>query len=250
MSHTRTALVIGATGGIGAALVKGMLTREPDLKVVATWHQREPDRQLSPERVAWVELDASSHASVASLANELTEKALVSDTSPLVRVINTVGLLHQQEMLPEKSLRAFQPAHFNQVMQTNCLPTLLLAQALAPLLKSGEPAVFAAISARVGSISDNQLGGWYSYRISKAALNMALRTLAVEWQRSHRNVCVAALHPGTTDTGLSEPFQKNVPNGKLFSPEQTAGYLLDVIDTLEPAKTGRFWAYDGSEIPW
>ena len=153
-------------------------------------------------------------------------------------------------MQPEKSLRSFDAANLATTMQVNCLPTLLLAQALAALLKSSEPAVFASVSARVGSISDNHLGGWYSYRISKAALNMAIRTLSVEWARSHRNVCVAALHPGTTATALSEPFQTNVPADKLFDADTTADYLLQVVASLDASKSGRFWAFDGSEIPW
>jgi len=110
--------------------------------------------------------------------------------------------------------------------------------------------VFANISARVGSIGDNRLGGWYAYRGAKAAQNMFTKTLAIEWARSRRNVICVALHPGTTDTDLSRPFQANVPAGKLFTPERTVRQLLEIIDRLTPADTGRFLAWDGGGIPW
>ena len=113
-----------------------------------------------------------------------------------------------------------------------------------------ERAVFASISARVGSIGDNRLGGWYAYRGSKAAQNMFTKTLAIEWARSRRNVICVALHPGTTDTDLSRPFQANVPPQKLFSTERTVAQLLAVIDRLTPADSGRFLAWDGTEIAW
>ncbi|MDX1321189.1 MAG: SDR family NAD(P)-dependent oxidoreductase, partial [Oceanospirillum sp.] len=130
------------------------------------------------------------------------------------------------------------------------LPTLLLAQHFSSALKKSTRGIFAAVSAKVGSIEDNRLGGWYSYRASKAALNMALKTLSIEWQRSHKQLCVAALHPGTTDTGLSEPFQKNVPEGKLFTPEQTGHYLLNVLEQLTPEQTGSFFSWNGETLPW
>ena len=110
--------------------------------------------------------------------------------------------------------------------------------------------MFASISARVGSIGDNRLGGWYAYRAAKAAQNMFTRTLAIEWARSRRNVICVALHPGTTDTELSRPFQANVPPGKLFSADRTVRQLLAVIERLTPADSGHFLAWDGTEIPW
>jgi len=116
--------------------------------------------------------------------------------------------------------------------------------------KHGRPALFATVSAKVGSIEDNRLGGWYSYRASKAALNMCLKTLAIEWQRSLPNVAVAALHPGTTDTDLSKPFQRHVPEHQLFSPDQSVIYMVNVLQKLKPADSGKFWAFDGELLPW
>ena len=165
-------------------------------------------------------------------------------------MINAVGLLHDETHGPEKSIRSIDPDFFIKNMNVNALPTLLAAQAFSKLLKSAERGIFATISAKVGSIEDNGLGGWHSYRCSKAALNMALKNIAIEWQRSHKTLCVASLHPGTTDTSLSKPFQKNVPDGKLFSAEKTASYIIDTLEKLTPTETGKFWSWDGTELPW
>ena len=132
----------------------------------------------------------------------------------------------------------------------NALPTLLFSRFLATKFRHKQPAVFATISARVGSIEENYLGGWYSYRASKAALNQVLKTLAIEWRRNLPNVCVAALHPGTTDTALSKPFKKNVPEDQLFSADQSVAYMMKVIDKLEPELSGRFWSFDSTQLPW
>lgn len=138
-------------------------------------------------------------------------------------------------------------------MQVNTVGPILLAKHLGPLMitkrKAGRvPSIFSSISARVGSISDNALGGWISYRVSKAAQNQALRTASVELGR--RGVIVVCLHPGTVNTDLSTPFQKNVPPGKLFAVEDAATNLLNVLDSLTIQDNGSFLAYDRSNIPW
>ena len=159
-------------------------------------------------------------------------------------------MLHTAAQGPEKTIRHIDPAFFMQSMSINALPSLLLAKHLQAGFRHGRPAVFATVSAKVGSIEDNRLGGWFSYRASKAALNMCLKTLAIEWRRSLPNVALAALHPGTTDTDLSRPFQHNVPNGQLFTPEQSVSCMLDVLDGLKPANSGQFLAFDGEKLPW
>jgi NAD(P)-dependent dehydrogenase (short-subunit alcohol dehydrogenase family) len=130
------------------------------------------------------------------------------------------------------------------------LPSLLLAKHLHGKFRHGRPAIFATVSAKVGSIEDNRLGGWVSYRASKAALNMCLKTLAIEWQRTLPNVAVTALHPGTTDTALSRPFQRNVPREQLFTPKRSVSGLLNVLDNLKPSQTGQFFAFDGERLAW
>ena len=146
--------------------------------------------------------------------------------------------------MPERRLSAVDPAWMARVYAVNAMGPVLTTQAVQPLLSQG--AVVASLSARVGSIGDNRLGGWWSYRMSKSALNMATRNMAIEMRRS--NVIAVALHPGTTATDLSAPFQKNVKPEKLFSPEYTAGMLLDVLAGLTPEDSGEFFAYDGTRI--
>ena len=137
-----------------------------------------------------------------------------------------------------------------EVYSTNTIGPILVAKHFLPLLAKDRRSVFAVLSARVGSISDNRLGGWISYRASKAALNMALKTLSIEHARRWPQSVVAALHPGTVDTGLSQPFSSRVPGKQLFTADQAAGRLLSVVDQLRPEDTGGFFAWDGAQIPW
>ena len=153
-------------------------------------------------------------------------------------------------MQPEKSLRHIQSKNLVTYFQVNTIGAVLWAKYLLPLLRKSERAVFAAVSAKVGSIGDNGLGGWYGYRASKSALNMLLKNVAIEWRRVAPKVIVTLLHPGTTDTDLSKPFQKNVPEGKLFPPEKTVNLLRAVIAKLTPEDTGEFFSWNGDRLPW
>lgn len=237
----RHVAVVGASGGIGNALVKGLLDRPEVACVHATTYRGPRDDWPDDSRVRAATLDVRDESSVQSW---------LSGIDRLDWLINTVGVLHDESMRPEKSIRQFDTAHFETSIGTNTLPTLLLAKHAEGLLKHGEEPVFAAVSARVGSIEDNRLGGWISYRASKAALNMALKCLSIEWQRSARQIRVLSLHPGTTDTRLSAPYQANVPTGKLFSPEKTAALLIEQIAKAQAYPSGRFIDYAGETIPW
>jgi NAD(P)-dependent dehydrogenase (short-subunit alcohol dehydrogenase family) len=124
----------------------------------------------------------------------------------------------------------------------------MLAQALIPLMPRRQKSHFTVLSAMVGSISDNRLGGWYAYRASKAALNQFMRTLSIECRRTHPGLCVTSIHPGTTDTGLSRPFQANVKNGKLYTPGQSAGRILSVVGQSTAEQSGQFVNWDGQPI--
>lgn len=207
--------------------------------ITATYHRNTPENGHA--RVTWQRLDMTSESSVRDWAQQLGE---------IDWVINAAGILHTPAQGPEKSIRQVDPAFFLDNIRINTLPTLLLAKYLQPRFRHGRPAVFATVSARVGSIEDNYLGGWFSYRASKAALNMSLKTLAIEWRRKLPNVAVVALHPGTTDTALSRPFQRNMPREQLFTPAQSVSYMLNVLDGLKPAQSGRFMAFDGEQLPW
>ena len=165
-------------------------------------------------------------------------------------VIYCVGVLHNQNLSPEKSLRQINPENLIYSFQVNSIGAVLLAKHLMPLFNKTERSIFASISAKVGSIGDNRLGGWYGYRASKAALNMFLKTTAIEYNRRCPKTIVVALHPGTTDTRLFQPFQKNVPTGKLFPVEKTVHLLSQVISNLEQKDSGEFFSWDGSQLPW
>lgn len=231
--------IVGGSGGIGRTFVQTLAACPEVDTIVATYHHREAHG--GSDKVNWQALDITEEAAIARWAGEVGE---------IDWLINAAGMLHRAGQGPEKSVRRIDPAFFFDNIAVNTLPTLLLAKHLHKNFSHGRPAIFATVSAKVGSIADNRLGGWYSYRASKAALNMALKTLAIEWQRSLPNVAVAALHPGTTDTRLSEPFQRNVPPGQLFAPHKSVTHMLEVLDGLTPADTGQFWAFDGERLPW
>ena len=245
------ALVVGATGGIGLALVRHLLAHEQvsRLFAVARAASRHPELMAlasqHPGRLFPLDCDIREEVQLAELAS-----AIGSVVEHLHLVINSAGMLHQGAQTPEKSLAGITLANLQSAFAINAFAPILLAKALLPLLRHGGPAVFASLSARVGSISDNRTGGWYAYRAAKAAQNQLLKTLALELTRLNRRSIVLALHPGTTDTALSKPFQANVADGKLFTPEFSAAALLQVIAQRVPADSGSFHAWDGAPIGW
>lgn len=232
------ALIVGGNGGIGLAFVEHLLADE-NYEIIATYRSSCPE--LSHPRLQWMQLDAADEEQVSGFCMQLGEVDLC---------VIAVGMLHDELSQPEKATRHIEADYFQRSMRVNVLPTLLLAKCLAGHFRHKRPAVFATISARVGSIGENQLGGWYSYRASKAALNQVLKTLSIEWKRNLKNVTVAALHPGTTDTDLSRPFHRNLPPGQLQTAEQSVSAMMQVIDGLTPAQTGQFWSFDGEQLPW
>ena len=153
-------------------------------------------------------------------------------------------------MIPEKRLRDLEPGNALHSFQVNALSLAHVAGAFGPLMRHGAPSVLASLSARVGSIGDNRQGGWYSYRMSKAAHNMLLRTLALEWKISHRNAIVVALHPGTVRSRLSAPFVTDRYANRVLQPAECAAALLGVIGNLSRDDSGRFLDWQGEEIPW
>ena len=166
----------------------------------------------------------------------------------LTLVIDATGFLHDGQVQPEKSLRQLDPAHLARSFALNATGPALLMKHFLPLLARDERAVFATLSARVGSIADNRLGGWYAYRASKAALNQLVRTAAIELARTRRDAICVALHPGTVDTGLSGPFAKDGLD--VQRPAEAAAKLLAVIDGLTPARSGTLIDQDGMTIPF
>ena len=151
---------------------------------------------------------------------------------------------------PEKSLKSLSAEKFQKLFAVNTIGPALVMKHFAPKLVKDRKSVMAALSARVGSIEDNRLGGWYSYRASKAALNMIIRNAAIEIGRTNKHAAIIGLHPGTVDTNLSKPFQDHVPEGKLFTPEYATKQMLKVINMITADDTGHIFAYDGQKIDW
>jgi NAD(P)-dependent dehydrogenase (short-subunit alcohol dehydrogenase family) len=227
------ALIIGI-GGIGSAMRAELARRAPGLRLI-TAGRRQGELRLDLEEEGSIE------------AFGLQARELIS-TLRLVVVCS--GWLHGDGLMPEKRLSQVSRQAFARSFAINGFGPLLLARELEPLLPRHERSHFASLSARVGSIGDNQLGGWYAYRAAKAAQNQLLKTLAIEWSRRLPLTCVTLLHPGTTATALSGPFQAGVPAERLFSPQRAAGQLLDVLETQGPHQSGQFLAWDGQTIPW
>ena len=222
--------------------VAGGVWRGGDFDCVVALSRRRPHDW----RGDWFAADGLDAASLAKAA------ARLASWGTLMRIVVASGLLHRDDgsVSPEKSMRSLSLEALTTLFAVNAAGPALVAKHLLPLTPRHQPSLFAALSARVGSIGDNELGGWYGYRASKAALNMLIRTLAIEHRRTRPlGVCVA-LHPGTVDTALSKPFRSGVPDGRLFSTEQSAATLLRVIEELGPEASGGFYAWDGSPIPW
>lgn len=242
------ALVVGS-GGLGLALLEALLERAPHLQLWASNRSGVPKALRAPaeraDAVRWIALDLSASDSLQALHQRAQDQL-----QPLRLVINASGVLHGDHLQPEKRLSQVTAAALERSFRVNAFGPLLLAQAVEGAMPMDLPVHFASLSARVGSIGDNHLGGWYSYRAAKAAQNQLLRTLALEWRRRRPLACVTLLHPGTTATPLSEPFRSSVPPERLFSPERAAQQLLDVLEGQHAQTSGRFLAWDGQEIPW
>ena len=191
-------------------------------------------------------MDLADESSVRRAVAEISERVATLEV-----VINCAGLLHDgDDLFPERKLAHVDPKNLLRLYEVHAVGPLLLAKHVLPLLPRRGRVIFASLSARVGSISDNRLGGWYGYRMSKAAHNMAIKNLSIELRRRARGIICVALHPGTVDTELSRPFSGNVPEDRLFSPARAADQLLRVIDSLDDGHHGGFYAWDGTAIAW
>ena len=235
----RNIVVIGASGAIGGSLVERLVRLYPDANLTAFSRRF---RVFSSPRITSRALNYWSEPEIASAA------ALSAVEAPLDLVIVASGLLHDDETMPEKSMRDLSSEKFLKLFSANTVTPALIAKHFIPRLTIDTPSIFAVLSARVGSITDNHLGGWYSYRASKAALNMVIKNLAIEATRRNKGAIIVGLHPGTVDSALSKPFQGNVPVGKLFTPDYAAEKLCQVVDQLLPHQSGMCLAWDGQEV--
>jgi len=238
-AETLRCVVVGSSGGIGTALVQQLVACENVTRIHALSRR---GRSHPSSKVMNLTFDFTSEDSLVAAAQALQE------VGPFDLIIVATGLLQGDGISPEKNLRALSHEGFAKSFEVNVTGPALTAKYFVPLLRRDSKAVFAALSARVGSISDNRLGGWYAYRASKAALNMVLKTLAIEIRRRFKNQIIIGLHPGTVDTGLSKPFQGNVPDGKLFTPEFSAEKLIDVLDKTTADDSGNLLDWAGQQV--
>jgi NAD(P)-dependent dehydrogenase (short-subunit alcohol dehydrogenase family) len=240
MSATSTefqAVVIGASGGIGAALVAQLILRDDVTSIIQT--SRTTLLPAQPKCTSYL-LDLMNEDSISAVASACTAPRLV---------IVATGFLHGDGISPEKSWRALSAEAMARSYAINSIGPALVAKYFLPLLPRTDKSVFAVLSARVGSISDNRSGGWYSYRAAKAALNQLVRTFSLELAMKNKNALCVGLHPGTVATDLSAPFQANVAADTLFTPAISAAHLLRVIDGLTPVHSGGVFAWDSTQIP-
>ncbi len=230
------ALIIG-TGDIGYSFSNCLTTIAPNLDVYMC------GRKLNTKNAIYIDLE-KDHSFYSF------EKKISLLKKPLRLVINTSGFLHSTLEKPEKRLSHFNRAYSIKNFSINAIAPILIAKSIEKFIRPELPFSFSSLSARVGSIGDNRLGGWYSYRASKAAQNQFLKTLSIEWRRKFPLATVSILHPGTCDTKLSKPFQSSVPKIKLFTPAQSSEYLINIISEQNPSDSGKFIAWDKSIIPW
>lgn len=222
------ALVIGASGAIGGALLQRLQSDPRCAAVLGVSRQSKPG------------LDLLSEASIAACAQVLAAQG------PFHLVLDATGALTLNDRGPEKRLDELDAAHLLAALQLNAVGPGLLLKHFVPLLASGERVIWGKLSARVGSIEDNRKGGWYGYRAAKAALNMLLQTTAIEVARRKPLAVVAALQPGTVQSALSQPFVGD----NALRPEDSAGRLLSVLDALQPTGRAQFVDHQGQHIPW
>lgn len=248
---TQQTLIVGANSQIAKALTLEVMKEQDNGLLLIS---RNFDGQLQGsekvynlnERIKMIAVEDYTETSI----ERVIEKISASLKGPITRVFICNGLLHNKTVKPEKRLEDFDAESFQQVMSANVLTPMLWLQKLTPILTSQTKCKVVFLSARVGSISDNRLGGWYSYRASKAALNMMVKTASIELARRAKNIKLILFHPGTTDSPLSKPFQANVPQNKLFSAEFVATQLLSIVKKQDVDGFASYLDWQGESINW
>ena len=237
---SKTIVIIGASGGIGSAFVD-YYTADNNNTVYAL--SRSPIKTNS-SKVHWFGIDYRDESTIKNAADTCSPDQAID------LVIVATGLLHTEGLMPEKALKDLSIEKFEKLFLVNTIGPALVAKYFLPKLNRKKHSVFSVLSARVGSIYDNRLGGWYAYRSSKAALNMFIKTASIEMARRNPQAIVVGLHPGTVATSLSKPFQKGVPSEKLFTAQHSATKLAEVIKSLNLDDSGKVFAWNGTEIPF
>ena len=230
--------VIGASGAIGNAFVE-YYSKDESVKTVYACSRNK--QSYDNDKIQSLELDIENQESIKNVAEKINGNFLD-------HIIIATGILHSRSFGPEKSIKDINHNNMAKVISINTIGPSLVGRYFIPLLRKDAKSVIAFLSARVGSISDNKLGGWYSYRASKSALNQIVKNFSIELKRTNPKAIVLALQPGTVDSNLSEPFKRNVAQGKLFTPEQSRELLSNVIENATTNDSGNLLAYDGETI--
>ncbi|KAH7661147.1 Short-chain dehydrogenase/reductase SDR protein [Dioscorea alata] len=252
-------MVQGASRGIGLEFVRQLLEGNENGHVIATCRNPSGATGLHDlkkkflDRLRILPLDITKENTIEAAATSVREHY-----GSLNLLINASGVLSIPDVLePERTLSKLEKSSLLLAYEVNAVGPILVIKHMWPLLKLGGGsgtkrgfAIVASLSAKVGSIGDNRLGGWHSYRASKAALNQLTKTISVEFARKKDPIVCVLLHPGTVDTDLSRPFQRNVPENKLFTKEFSVQKLLNIVDNVKNSDNGKFFAWDGQEIPW
>lgn len=234
-------LVVGASGGIGQAIAQELVSRDEVNTVLCSTRGQALGFQHPKARR--ISLDFDDPQSLVDAAN------LVAQEGPVSTIVVATGMLHDQHIFPERSLKELDAQALTRLLAVNTVGPALVAKHFVPTLAKDTPSTLAFLGARVGSIEDNRAGGWYSYRASKAALVMLVKTLSIELRRTHPRACALCLHPGTVRSSLSAPFVGPSSKRKCFTPEESAAKLVSVLSTVGPAQSGFHLDYAGVEIP-
>ena len=232
-------VVIGSSGAIGNAFIENLSILFDKASIFGFTSNK---ALKSSQSITYNYINYKNEDSIEKAA------LIASEKSPVDLVIIATGILHHGKIMPEKSLRDLSLEKFHLLFEANTILPALIMKHFIPRLNRKTKAVFAALSARVGSISDNKLGGWYSYRASKSALSMMIKNAAIETSRNNKNALIVGLHPGTVDSRLSKPFQSNVPEKRLFTPDYSVKKMLEVLKKLTAKDTGKCFDWDGEEV--
>ena len=245
------AMIQGASRGIGLAITRQLVEDDSVRHILATCRNPNDARELqflfeqNPKKLTIIGLDVAREKTIATAA-----ELAIHLTSEIRLLINCAGILHDGILRPEKQIEDVSSDTLQRYFQVNAFGPLLILKHFKSLLASKDRVLIGNLSARVGSIGDNHLGGWYGYRASKAAQNMFTRGVAIEFRRKNPNSICVSLHPGTVKTALSEPFRDRINPAQVHSPETAAMCLLKILSNSKPSDSGEFFAYDGTHIPW
>ena len=251
LKDASTAFIVGAGHGIGYSVLSELLEKNASIRIFATYNNVDRARdllQLSQlnTRLELIQLNVQCEENISRVCEDL--KSFLDGRNLDICLIAS-GILHNNDISPEKSITDIKQSQLLTYFEINSIVAPIVGKHIKSFFSKKKCSVFACLSAKVGSITDNESGGWYGYRASKAALNMYVKTISIEFKHSKLNTIALAIHPGTTATDLSKPFLKNIKH-KVFSTEETAEHILKILDRVEISQSGEFISWDGAVIPW